>query len=163
MHGLQSFLWEAFGGPDYTGINSARHWFLTIWWLKLVYWSTVRRRRSCIVCSGSSNRHPGDSLPWVTPVSDTLSAAYMPPTPPLLHPSLCASSLFPLGTILPPLSSQDCFSLFSDSPALCHFFFSLSILMSLYTGSLLTPPHTLLSPPYSLSELFLPLPRLMIR
>lgn len=90
--------------PDYRDTNSAQHCFITTWWLKLVYSSTVQRR-SCIVCSGSSKQHPGDSLPWVTPVSDTLSAAYMPPTPPLLHPSLSAFSLFPLCTVLPPLLS----------------------------------------------------------
>lgn len=108
-------------------VNSAHRCFITIWWLKLVYRSGVQRR-SCIVCSGSSNQHPGGSLPWVTAVSDTLSAAYMPPTPPLLHPSLCAFSLFPLCTVLPPLLSQDCFSPFLLSPSLTLlpsvFFFS---------------------------------------
>ena len=81
-----------------------------------------------LVCRGSSNQHPGDFLPWVMPVSDTLSAAYMPPAPPLLHPSLCAFSLFLiLCNILSPPLSQDCFCPFllslSDSPGLCFFFF----------------------------------------
>lgn len=120
-------------------VHSANHCFIIRWWLKLVY-STVQRR-SCIVCSGSSNQHPGDSLPWVTPVSDTLSAAYMPPTPPLLHSSLCSFSLFLHCTIYPLASSSlsgfflsfstPCISLWLSCP--------LSLFLSVSTLPLLPP------------------------
>lgn len=147
--------------PDHRDRNSARRRFITIWWLKLVYSSTVQRR-SCIVCSGSSNQHPGDSLPWVTPVSDTLSAAYMPPTPPLLHPSLCALSLcshYVLSCLLFSLrivSLLLCFPHWLSCPRSLFLSTSAppSLLVPFYSNWLslkLSSSHVLLSPPCSLS------------
>lgn len=67
-------------------------------------------RKSCIVCGGSSERHPGDWLPWVAPVSDTLSAADMPPTP-RCFTSLCVlAHCSHLCLPFPPLPSEGCLS-----------------------------------------------------
>lgn len=112
--------------------------------------------RSCIVCGGSSQQRLADSFPWVTPVSDTLSAAYMPPTPPLLHPSLCAFFLFPLRTIFPLRFDSSSLTLLpSVSSSHRVFALSSSLLLALFKNS---PPPTSSSPhltPYpSFSFLF---------
>lgn len=116
--------------PDYRGQNSANHCFTKNMGSEAWCRSSVQRR-SCIVCSGSSNQHPGDSLPWVTSVSDTLSAAYMPPTLPHFTP-LCALSLFPSGLLV--------FLRVASLLVLLPFWFSCPLSLFLPVSTLPLPP-----------------------
>lgn len=111
-------------------VHSVHHCFIRIRWLKVVYNSLQGRNYN--VCSGSSNQHPGNSLPWVTPVSDTLSAAYMPPTP-LCFTHLCVLSLCPCYVLSCLLFSLRIVSLLfcslPGSPALNLFYSVLTLLL----------------------------------